>query len=78
MHIMLYYMTVTMSSVGYGDIYPNTVIGRWIVIFVIIAFLMFMANLATAMSKINTITSPYTRSHYEKTDNNTKHILILG
>ena len=78
MHIMLYYMTVTMSSVGYGDIYPNTIIGRWIVIFVIIAFLMFISTLATAMSKINNITSQYTRSHYEKTDSNTTHILILG
>ena len=78
MHTMLYYMTVTMSSVGYGDIYPNTIIGRWIVIFVIIAFLMFISTLATAMSKINNITSQYTRSHYEKTDSNTTHILILG
>ena len=65
LHHMLYFMMVTMSSVGYGDITPNTEVGRWLVIVSIVCFLVFISGLASAVSKINTITSSYTRSSYD-------------
>ena len=57
LHNMLYFMMVTMSSVGYGDITPVTAVGRWIVILAIIFFLSFISTLASSISKMNTLSS---------------------
>jgi voltage-gated potassium channel Kch len=36
---MFYYMVVTITTVGYGDIYPRTPVGRLLVVMVIFVIL---------------------------------------
>ena len=38
-HDMLYYMFVTMSTVGYGDISPKTQIGQFMVLAIMLVFI---------------------------------------
>ena len=78
MHEMLYYMVVTMSTVGYGDIYPYSIPGQWVVILVIFSFMSFVNTLFSGLTKIAMLTSEFTRSQYEKTGINVQHILLLG
>ena len=78
MHEMIYYGVVTTSTVGYGDIYPYSVPGQWVVIFIIVSFIMFVNTLFSGLAKIAMLTSEYTRSQYEKTGNNVQHVLLLG
>lgn len=78
MHEMIYYGVVTTSTVGYGDIYPYSVLGQWVVIFIIISFIMFVNTLFSGLAKIAMLTSEYTRSQYEKTGINVQHVLLLG
>ena len=63
-HDMLYYMFVTMSTVGYGDISPATQIGKFMVFAIMLVFIVQLQRELTEFSKVNSLTSEYARIEY--------------
>ena len=76
-HHYLYYTIVTISTVGYGDISPNTFLGKFI--FIILDFMI----LAVIPRQINDLIililsqSIYARNSY-RSKNDISHILLVG
>ena len=76
---MLYFMIITITTVGYGDIYPQTVYGQMLAIGVIFVILSLIPSQLSEFSKVSNLTSVYARKSYSnKGKKDTKHILLLG
>ena len=75
---MFYYMVVTVTTVGYGDIYPNTEAGQYLFIIIEISVLSAIPIQAMEYQKVNNLTSSYSRSVYQQSKKDVKHILLLG
>lgn len=77
---MIYFMVVTVTTVGYGDIAPVTMEGRMSVIVIIMVIIGLFPNQYSELSRINSLTSKYERDSLKKRSNqkHLKHILILG
>ncbi len=74
----LYYLLVTASTVGYGDLSPETSIGKWVVAFLIIP--VGLSLFAVAISQIAGVSINYWRRGLLgiRSINVKDHILILG
>jgi hypothetical protein len=76
---MLYFMIITITTVGYGDIYPKTVYGQMMCIGIIIVILALIPSQLSEFSKVSNLTTIYSRKYYSnKGKKDTKHILLLG
>jgi hypothetical protein len=75
---IFYYMIVTLTTVGYGDIYPNSPQGQIVLILILIVLLSVIPVQFGELSKINNLTSSYSRAFYKKSNKDTRHILLLG
>ena len=73
-----YYMMITLSTVGYGDISPSTDWGRAYVTFFIIGGLAFFAAILPALAEVTT--SVYRKLQYAKFDTTRvpKHVIVCG
>lgn len=73
-------MIITLTTVGYGDIYPRTVTGQMLCVGVIFVILMLIPTQLSELSKVNSLVSVYARKAYSgnKTNKNAMHILLLG
>ncbi|KAL4469405.1 hypothetical protein ABPG74_004658 [Tetrahymena malaccensis] len=77
-HDFLYFMAVTMSTVGFGDIYPQTIFGRLIVIVSILILLALIPAQVDQLTKSIKQTSGYSSKKLAKKRGCNEHILILG
>eukprot|EP00347_Sterkiella_histriomuscorum_P011662 403371596 len=78
-HDMLYFMIISITTVGYGDIYPRTVYGQMMCIGIIIVILALIPSQLSEFSKVSNLTTIYSRKHYSnKGKKDAKHILLLG
>jgi hypothetical protein len=78
-HDFVYFAVVTNSTVGFGDIYPLTDLGRVCVIVMIFVNLGLMPPLFNKLSTVLSNTSEYLRNNYEKKSSESiAHIVILG
>lgn len=77
-HDMLYYLVVTMTVVGFGDIYPQTVEGQILYIIIMFTFIVNLEAQVGELQKAFSLTSEFSRFQYQKANQKTKHILLLG
>jgi len=68
-HDMIYFMVVTVTTVGYGDIAPVTMEGRMSVIVIIMVIIGLFPNQYSELSRINSLTSKYERDSLKKRSN---------
>jgi hypothetical protein len=77
-HDMLYYMLVTLGTIGFGDITPQTTLGRFAIIITITLILAVVPTHYQKLSNILALTSKYSRVSYRKFSKETKHLILLG
>ena len=77
-HDMFYYLLVTLSTIGFGDITPSTDLARFTIIITILTMLAVIPTLTQKLLTILQITSKYSRIGYRKYTNDTKHLILLG
>lgn len=76
-HEMLYYVVVTMTTTGYGDIYPMTPQGQMLFISIIIIGLFVISQQLGELQKVISLHSSFGGASYVGTKQK-KHILLLG
>lgn len=76
-HDFLYFIVVTLSTVGYGDIFPVTEQGRLVIILLIILALYLIPKQTNELIKLMGISSIYARAIY-KSNPEVQHIVISG
>jgi hypothetical protein len=77
-HDMIYYMMVTLGTIGFGDITPQTTLGRFAIIVTITLIVAVLPTLYQKLSNILALTSKYSRISYRKFSKDTKHLILLG
>ena len=72
----IYFIIVTMSTVGYGDIAPRTEAGRLFIIVLIILSIVIVTYLVSAVAEILSYWSRYSGSYLRISD--VKHVVVTG
>ncbi len=77
-HDMLYFMIVTISTVGYGDISPRHDVSKVIVVFTLLLMLALIPAQTQDLIKVTSLSSSYTRISYQSHGDDTHHLLLMG
>jgi hypothetical protein len=76
---MVYFLIITITTVGYGDIYPRTAYGQMLSIGIIFVILALIPQQLSEFSKVNSLISVYARKYYSQNKNSTAmHLLLFG
>ena len=77
-HDIFYFEIVTLSTVGLGDITPQTDAGRLTIILTIIITIAFIPALPSKISNVFSLTSKYSRIKYNNYSKTPKHLVLIG
>jgi hypothetical protein len=75
-HDSVYFVIVSLATVGYGDEIPNTEFGRIIVLFIIIFTIVLIPAQTNELLRLIQIRSRYRRIEYKSVD--VRHIVVTG
>lgn len=77
-HTWIYYVWVTLSTVGYGDITPHTVAGRTAAMVMIGFAVISVPKVTNELIEKMSLQSVYMRATYVPKSRSSKHVLICG
>lgn len=70
-------MVVTISTVGFGDVYPTTIYGRFSIIVAILIMFLVLPTQVEMLTRVYSLRSQYARNKYIS-KKESEHILLLG
>eukprot|EP01059_Diplonema_ambulator_P025564 TRINITY_DN4263_c0_g1_i3.p1 TRINITY_DN4263_c0_g1~~TRINITY_DN4263_c0_g1_i3.p1 ORF type:complete len:987 (+),score=153.29 TRINITY_DN4263_c0_g1_i3:366-3326(+) len=76
-HDAIYFVVITLTTVGYGDITPKTMIGRFLVMIIVTASVIIIPRETGKLSELMSVTSQYAGS-YVNTDPDRAHVIVCG
>lgn len=74
----MYYMLVTIATVGYGDITPDTAMGRFAAMGMIVVAIIIVPQMTNELMEILSRQSVYARANYEPKTHSASHVLMCG
>ncbi|KAI9206395.1 uncharacterized protein BJ171DRAFT_611419 [Polychytrium aggregatum] len=77
-HDSLYYIMVTFSTIGFGDLTPSSTSSRVLVMVLIIFVIVFVPLQTAKLSEIYNSTSVYQRAKYTSSGSQHRHVIISG
>lgn len=75
--VYFYFIVVTLSTVGYGDIYPETDVGQMFITGIIIFIIIMIPKQTNELLRLLAMQSVYVRALYKK-DPEIRHIVLTG
>ncbi|KAJ3091828.1 hypothetical protein HK102_013290 [Quaeritorhiza haematococci] len=76
-HDSLYYIMVTFSTIGFGDLTPSTVPSRVLVMCLIVIVIVFVPLQTGKLAELYNSTNAYQRARYNPSDHNA-HVIMSG
>lgn len=76
-HEMIYFTVVTLSTVGYGDVVPQTELGRLVVMILIMTTIVLIPQQTNELIRLMGMQSRYARAIY-KANSEVPHLVITG
>lgn len=76
-HDFLYFIVVTLSTVGYGDIFPLTEQGRVVIIMLVLMAIYLIPKQTNELIKLMSVSSVYARTTY-KSNPEVPHLVLCG
>ncbi|CAD8152800.1 unnamed protein product [Paramecium pentaurelia] len=73
----IYFMVVTISTVGFGDVYPTTIYGRFSIIVAILIMFLVLPTQVEMLTRVYSLRSQYARNKYIS-KKESEHVLLLG
>ena len=77
-HDALYFTIVTVATVGFGDIYPLSVAGKFLVIILIATTIVIISNEVNTLFAMLALKSVYARNTYVPPKGSPPHVIICG
>ncbi len=77
-HEMVYFMVVSISTVGYGDIAPRHDLSKVTIILTLLLMLALLPAQTQDLIKVISLTSKYARLSYQSPGMESHHILLMG
>ena len=77
-HDILYFEVVTLTTIGFGDITPESELGRLAVVFTVGIVIAVLPALFSKISIVFSLNSKYSRNKYKKYSKTPRHLVLVG
>ena len=76
-HHYIYFSTVSLTTVGYGEIIPQTILGKWMVIFLVVVILVVIPDKTSELINLSNAQTIYERKKYNSTPD-VPYVVVIG
>ena len=76
-HHYIYFSIVSLTTVGYGEIIPKTILGQWMIIFLVVVILVVIPDKTTDLINLSNAQTIYERKKYISTPD-VPYVVVIG